>query len=77
MSTHPSDLTATVRALEARVTDLEVRSAYQDQTIEALDAVVREFARRVEALEKELEELRRGAAPAPIDPPREDDYSLL
>ena len=66
-----------MQALRERVTDLEVRAAYQDRTIEALDVVVREFARRVEALERELEALRGGGAPTPIEPPSPDDYSLL
>jgi uncharacterized coiled-coil protein SlyX len=44
--------------LERRVIDLEVRAAFQAQTIEALDGVVREFATRVEVLERTLAELR-------------------
>lgn len=46
--------------LERRVIDLEVRVAFQAQTIEALDGVVREFAARVEALERRLTELTAG-----------------
>jgi uncharacterized coiled-coil protein SlyX len=49
-----------------RVTELEVRVAYQDRVIAALDDVVRAFANRVEGLERELTELRAGAkSPAP------------
>lgn len=54
----PSD----TQALERRVIDLEVRAAFQAATIEALDGVVREFAARVEALERDLAELARGDA---------------
>jgi uncharacterized coiled-coil protein SlyX len=43
---------------DARVMELEIRSAFQDQKIEALDEVVREFADRVRRLERELGELR-------------------
>ncbi len=46
--------------LERRVIDLEVGIAFQARTIEALDAVVREFAARVEALERRLTELTAG-----------------
>lgn len=45
-------------ALERRIVDLEVRAAFQTQTIELLDEVVREFAGRVESLERALGELR-------------------
>ncbi len=43
--------------LVGRVIDLEVRAAFQAQTIEALDGVLREFAARVEALERQVIEL--------------------
>ena len=46
--------------LERRVIDLEVGIAFQARTIEALDAVVREFPARVEALERRLTELTAG-----------------
>jgi uncharacterized coiled-coil protein SlyX len=52
--------------LAERVTDLEVKLAYQDRVIAALDEVVRGFAARVETLERELREIRAGAtSPAP------------
>ncbi|MEZ4384931.1 MAG: SlyX family protein [Nannocystaceae bacterium] len=51
-----------IRALEERLVDLEVRFAFQQQTLDDLDSVVREFAVRVERLEGALAELR--AAPA-------------
>lgn len=44
--------------LASRVEELEVRSVYQDKNVEELDAVVREFADRVQRLEKEIYELR-------------------
>lgn len=44
--------------LERRIVDLEVRAAFQTQTIELLDGVVREFAARVEVLERALIEIR-------------------
>jgi uncharacterized coiled-coil protein SlyX len=59
--------------LVERMTDLEVRLAYQDRVIEALDEVVRKFAARVETLERELAELRAGAKspPVPVGPASE------
>lgn len=44
--------------------DLEVRVAYQDRTIHALDEVIRTLFARVEQLEKEVAELRAGALSA-------------
>ncbi len=43
--------------LERRVIDLEVRAAFQAETIEALDGVLREFAARVQVLERQVMEL--------------------
>ena len=59
--------------LVERLTDLEVRVAYQDRVIASLDDVVRLFAARVERLERELDELRAGAkSPAtPLGPANE------
>jgi uncharacterized coiled-coil protein SlyX len=53
-----------------RITELEVRVAYQDRVIATLDDVVRRFASRVETIERELAELRATAKspPAPIGP---------
>ena len=58
----PDDLTD-------RLTDLEVRVAYQDRTIVALDDTVRELLTRVETLERDLRRLEGTPAPAelPID----------
>ncbi|MCA9662736.1 MAG: SlyX family protein [Myxococcales bacterium] len=60
-----------IRALEERLVDLEVRFAFQQQTLDDLDAVVREFAVRVEHLEAALAELRAEPAfdGAEIDEP--------
>jgi uncharacterized coiled-coil protein SlyX len=49
--------------LSERLIDAEVRLAYQDRTITALDDAVRELARRVAALEAQLAALR--APPRP------------
>jgi SlyX protein len=48
---------------EDRILELEVRIAYQDDVIAALNDVVREFAERVTRIERELAGLRR----VPID----------
>jgi uncharacterized coiled-coil protein SlyX len=53
---------AVVDALTDRITDLEVRIAFQDQTVAALDEVVRQFAVRVEALERDLRRVEAQAA---------------
>lgn len=44
--------------VHVRLSELEIRSEYHSRTVEDLDAVVREFADRVERLERELKELR-------------------
>lgn len=49
--------------LETRIIDLEVRLAFQAQTIETLDEVVRNFTARVESLERRLAELAEGTTP--------------
>jgi len=48
--------------LEHRITELEVRIAYQDKTIEDLDGVVRAFTSRVETLERLVKELRESGS---------------
>lgn len=45
--------------VEVRLSELEVRSEFQSKTVDDLDAVVQEFARRVDRLEHELKDLRR------------------
>ena len=55
-------------AIEDRVTELEVRLAFQDKVIAALDDVVRDFASRVERLERAAREPRPpGEADGAID----------
>jgi uncharacterized coiled-coil protein SlyX len=54
---------------EDRLTELEIRVAYQDQVIAALDEVVRDFAARVVELERRLRE--REAAETPVGPQNE------
>jgi uncharacterized coiled-coil protein SlyX len=44
--------------LAGAVVDLEVRIAYQDRVIADLDALVRGFATRLDAAERELRQLR-------------------
>jgi uncharacterized coiled-coil protein SlyX len=53
--------------LEARIIELEVRAAYQDQTIAALDEVVRIFADRVDELFAEITRLRQSVEEKAID----------
>jgi len=57
--------------LVGRVIDLEVRAAFQAQTIEALDGVLREFAARVEVLERQVREL--AARPGEREPGGPED----
>ncbi len=45
-------------SVEERLIDLEVRLSYQASMITSLDEVVREFAARVERLERQLEVVR-------------------
>jgi uncharacterized coiled-coil protein SlyX len=44
--------------LERRIVELEVRIAYQQETIGSLDEVVREFTGRLARLEEEITRLR-------------------
>lgn len=58
--------------VDAKFAELEARIAFQDRTIADLDQVVREFADRVQVLERELRELRETASDAlgsPDEPP--------
>jgi uncharacterized coiled-coil protein SlyX len=45
--------------LDERLVDLEVRAAFQERTIAALDDVVRALLVRVDALTRKLEELEK------------------
>lgn len=68
-------MSADTAALAEALLELEVRLAYQDRTVAALDEVIRTLFARVERLEGELVELRAGAASAALavgpanDPP--------
>jgi uncharacterized coiled-coil protein SlyX len=55
-------------SVDDRLTDLEIRFAYQSQVIATLDEVVREFATRVEQLERQLAALggTGGGGGAPV-----------
>ena len=52
-------------SLADSVTELEIRLAYQDRLLAALDEVVRTLHGRVEALEQNLLELRGSVALGP------------
>lgn len=56
----------------AHLVELEVRIAFQDETISALDEVVREFAARVERLESELGRMRKAMEGLPETGPADD-----
>lgn len=45
--------------MEDRIIELEVRVAYQDKIIADLDEVLRAFTSKVEALQRELVELKQ------------------
>jgi uncharacterized coiled-coil protein SlyX len=45
--------------------DLEVKLAYQERLIQELDALVRQFADRLDKAERELEQLKQ-AVPRPV-----------
>ena len=62
MSTHRD---AAPEALIERITDLEIRLAYQDRIIASLDDVVRAFTLRVETLEQALALLQASVTNAP------------
>lgn len=59
--------------MSERVVELEVRVAYQERLIAELDEVVRAFADRVQALEREVARLRETVLhqPDPVGPPDE------
>ena len=49
-------------ALQKRLTELEVRVSFQQQTIEDLDDVVREFTLEVDRLKAQIADLRQAIA---------------
>ncbi|MFZ6185930.1 SlyX family protein [Nannocystis pusilla] len=56
---------ADIARLEQRITELEVKLAFQERTIDDLDAVLRRFTTRVESLERELSRVRGDLADGP------------
>jgi uncharacterized coiled-coil protein SlyX len=50
---------------------LEERVAHQERLLAVLDEVVREFAARVEVLERQVGELRRAGDEQPVGPANE------
>lgn len=50
--------------LREKIVDLEVKLAYQDHRLLALDQVVRAFSDKLSSLERELDVLRATAKPA-------------
>ena len=61
------------KSADERILELEIRIAYQDRLLSTLDEVVREFAGRVESVERELATLRQsmggGADTGPANEP--------
>lgn len=58
-------------SLENRIIDLETRVAYQDKLIAELDGVIREFADRVEILERQVKEAEANSTSAGDNPANE------
>ena len=55
---------------DERLIDLDIKLAYQERLIRDLDALVRDFAARLEKTERDLEQLKRGSvAPTVNEPP--------
>lgn len=54
----PNQTPADDQALEGRVLDLEMRSAFQDDTIRQLDEVIRQLFDELASLRQELGQLR-------------------
>lgn len=59
-------------SLESQIIDLEIRIAHQDKLIASLDDVVREVSERVESLQRQVAEIRQGAAGQPNVGPGND-----
>lgn len=58
-----------IAALVRRIVDLEIKTSFQERTLEDLDAVLRQFTERVAALERELSQLRGAPGEAPGEAP--------
>jgi len=56
-----------------RLTDLEIKVAYQDKLIADLEALVRSFGVRLEELSRELQQLKEGvrSPEVPVGPANE------
>ncbi|HEY8378293.1 MAG TPA: SlyX family protein [Nannocystis sp.] len=52
------DRDAEIQRLEQRIVELEIKLSFHERTIDDLDAVLRSFTARVEALERELKQTR-------------------
>ncbi len=59
--------------MDERLTDLEIKVAYQDKTIADLEALVRGFGVRLDLLTRELEQLKSAvkSPEVPLGPPTE------
>lgn len=59
--------------MDERLTDLEIKVAYQDKTIADLEALVRGFGVRIDQLVRELEQLKNAmkSPEVPLGPPTE------
>lgn len=57
----------------ARITELEIKLAYQDHVIRELDALVRAFGERLDRTERELKTLKDSllSPPVPLGPQNE------
>ena len=57
---------------EARLTNLEVKIAFQEHTIQQLDEVVQQLSAQVDRLQRELSELREehAASLPPLENPK-------
>lgn len=58
MAVPASDRDPDIQRLEQRIVELEVKLSFHERTIDDLDAVLRGFTARVEALERELKQAR-------------------
>lgn len=58
---------------DERIADLEIKVAYQDQTIAQLDALVRAFGTKLDELTREVAQLREalGSPEVMLGPPNE------
>jgi SlyX protein len=57
MVAQPPKPAVALEELHARINELEMKSAYQEDLLSTLDGVVREFAARTETAERKLREL--------------------